>query len=252
MQQCESAVCIQTSSPSWASLLLPHATPLGHHRARSWAPSAIYTAASHLAGVCFLSVSGDSAAEPRLKMYLDVSRKASSHSGNFSLAEETQTWLWPDIQGCAGGTYTQPRTQSLVHTASYTQPRAQSLVHTASYTQPCGMGSYTHGAGGTSRGTDVSAGCWLGVVGREGCGPLRYSKSCVYCMFWNQDSEKLRGFVQPECRAQALEGEMGGGECIRTRWGRSYNGAELVVASCLSTFYTVAGCSREEKHFWGL
>ena len=36
---CESAVHI--SPPSWTSLLPDHPTPLGHHRAPSWAPHAI-------------------------------------------------------------------------------------------------------------------------------------------------------------------------------------------------------------------
>ena len=37
----ESAVRIHISPPSWTSLLPDHPTPLGHHRAPSWAPHAI-------------------------------------------------------------------------------------------------------------------------------------------------------------------------------------------------------------------
>ena len=148
LQCCVSFCCTMkliTSIYKYMPSLLdsPHQSyPSRYHRARSWAPSAIYTAASHLVGVCFLSISGDTAAEQRLKMYLDVSRKASSHSGNFSLAEETQTWLWPDLQGCAGWQ---------VHRALW-----HGELHPWS-----------------RRGSDVSVGCWLEVVGREGCDPLR-------------------------------------------------------------------------------
>ena len=39
VQQRDSAICIHTSPPSWASSL--HPTPLGHHRAPIWAPCVI-------------------------------------------------------------------------------------------------------------------------------------------------------------------------------------------------------------------
>ena len=41
VQQCESAICIHISPPSWTSLQPLHPTPLGHHRTLSWAPCAV-------------------------------------------------------------------------------------------------------------------------------------------------------------------------------------------------------------------
>ena len=42
VEQSESSICIHISPLSWASLpSTPHPTPLGHHRALSWAPCAI-------------------------------------------------------------------------------------------------------------------------------------------------------------------------------------------------------------------
>ena len=40
-QQCESAISIHISLPSWASLPFPYPAPLRHHGARSWAPCAV-------------------------------------------------------------------------------------------------------------------------------------------------------------------------------------------------------------------
>ena len=42
VQQLTSAIIIHMSSPSWASLLSSHPTPLGNHRTPSWALSIIY------------------------------------------------------------------------------------------------------------------------------------------------------------------------------------------------------------------
>ena len=42
VQQCESAICIHISPPSWTSLPPLHPTPPGHHRTLSWAPCAIH------------------------------------------------------------------------------------------------------------------------------------------------------------------------------------------------------------------
>ena len=41
-----------------------------------------WASGGHLMGICFESCSDDSAAEPTLRMYLEVSRVASLHSGS--------------------------------------------------------------------------------------------------------------------------------------------------------------------------